>query len=204
MATWIEWHGHVPWSARESRRALYLIAHDPTRPITGDAVWMHPASAGYVSRNWVLADGAWKGEPPLPPERRALFDEPTGTPMQLAWFVSVLTLITTPRIFEREPADLGRLNRARSKHGKGELVGYSSVVLRRDGPDDLGRAYGRPPAREGEDVVRRARHHVRTHWRLRRGRVEIVRTHWRGDESLGTVRQVHHVARPEERAPRSQ
>ncbi len=51
IATWIEWHGRVPWSKRETRRAMYLVAHDPTRPITGDVMWMHPAPAGYVSRN---------------------------------------------------------------------------------------------------------------------------------------------------------
>lgn len=203
VATWIEWYGRVPWSDREARRALYLIADDPTRPITGDVLWMHPAKAGYLSRNWVFTNGVWQGEPTLPPHRRALLDEPTGRPLQLAWLVSVLALITTPRIVAREPADLARLNRARSKRGKRELVGYSEVVLRRDGSDGLVRAYGKSSARKGEDTVHRARHHVRTHWRLKRGRVEIVRPHWRGDEGLGTIRQVHHVARSDERIARS-
>ncbi|MBK3398051.1 hypothetical protein [Methylobacterium ajmalii] len=205
IATWIEWHGAVPWSTREARRAVYVVSLDPTRPITGDAMWMHPTPGGaYVSRNWVFSEGTWKGEPPLPPHRAAHFEEPTGTPLQLAWLISVLALITTPRIVERDPVDLSRVNRARAKRGKRELVGYSEIVLRRDGPEeDMGRAYGKSPARDGDDVVRRARHHVRTHWRLKRGRIEIVRPHWRGDESLGTIRQIHRVARPSERVSRS-
>ncbi|CAA2161100.1 hypothetical protein MBRA_06260 [Methylobacterium brachiatum] len=94
--------------------------------------------------------------------------------------IAALALINSPRISERAPADLTKLNRARTKRGKKKLLTYSTVVIR-PGLHTLRSAGGAV----GPEHVGRALHKVRAHFRLRRGRVEIVRSHWRGNEANG-------------------
>jgi hypothetical protein len=61
-----------------------------------------------------------------------------------------------------------------------------------------GRTFCRAPARpEGLAAGNgspRALHFVRAHLRLRLGRVELVRPHWRGDAQLGIKRPAYLVA----------
>jgi hypothetical protein len=93
--------------------------------------------------------------------------------------VAALALINTPRVSEAVTQDLSKLNRARTKLGRPELLTYSTVVIR------PGLASTRPPATGETGDAGRALHKVRAHFRLRLGKVEIVRSHWRGDEANG-------------------
>lgn len=115
-------------------------------------------------------------------ERFGAFMDPDSAPAQLERLgrcaVAALSLINTPRVSEAVPQDLSKLNRARLKRGRPELLTYSTVVIR------PGLALTRPPAVAGTGQGR-ALHKVRAHFRLRLGKVEIVRSHWRGDESNG-------------------
>jgi hypothetical protein len=113
---------------------------------------------------------------------------------RLGQFVAVaLALINTPRLADIRSADLSKLNKARLKRKAPPLLQYKTVHIKVD--------KGTP----GEGFQRhithqRALHHVRAFLRLARGRVQIVRPHWRGNAKFGIVKHRYVVLRAEDEA----
>jgi hypothetical protein len=109
------------------------------------------------------------------------------------FLVCVLALINTPRVSQviHHPiAD--KLNRSRLKRGKVPLMSWSDVTIRPD--------IGWMPKSVHEEGVtgERRRHHVRTFMRLKMGKVEIVKPHWRGNREKGYVQHRHVVRMTDE------
>lgn len=146
----------------------------------------------------------------LPPSLRnevaveQLFDQLTWTKNEIvnqvdqeklgAFLGAALALINTPRLSQRtlmEPNP--KLQSAREKKGKLPLLSWHEINLMID-RGELG--HGEPLTQTGE----KAFHHVRTHLRLKRGKVEIVRPHWRGNPEKGVILHKHVVSRVEDEA----
>lgn len=128
-------------------------------------------------------------EPPAfgaaqPPDYFDLSRGNIGASPAAAWAWAAIALINTPRMTQQVGQNLSRLNRARPR---APHLSYVDVTITPDaGLPQLSRDVG--------STGGRARHHVRAHMRIRRGRVEVVRPHWRGDVKNG-VRLARHVVR---------
>lgn len=108
-----------------------------------------------------------------------------------AWIGAALALINSPHLCDKVPHDLSRHNSKRQKRNLPPILSYHDVNL----TIDRGGGFR---ADELISTGGRAYHHVRAHMRLRLGRVELVRPHWRGDPMIGTIRTRHLVRRAED------
>lgn len=109
------------------------------------------------------------------------------------WVIGALALINTPRIAHVRDATLGRLNNARDKKHKPPILQYKIVTINID-RGELGNGFQRTQTGE------RALHHVRAFMRLRRGKVEVVRPHWRGNPRFGVIVHRYVALRDEDEA----
>lgn len=91
-----------------------------------------------------------------------------------------LALLNTKRLIDVRDADLSRINKARMAHKKPPILQFKMVSINID-RSDFGRSFVK------HETDQRALHHVRAFLRLRRGRVELVRPHWRGNPRFGVV-----------------
>lgn len=113
-------------------------------------------------------------------------------PIKLGDFLAAAcALIGTPRLTDLTLHDMSRVNKARLARERPALLSYQEVVLNLD---DATRV--KHPHVTGGDGV--ALHHVRSHLRLKMGRIEMVRPHWRGDPQRGIILHRHRVMRAED------
>jgi len=110
-----------------------------------------------------------------------------------AFITAAIALINTPRISLVNPHDNSKLNKARMKRGTPPLLSWSEVVIR---PDSGWTSQSEERRQTGE----KRRHHVRTFLRLKKGKVEMVGAHWRGNRDKGYVKQRHIVRMTDEEA----
>ena len=109
--------------------------------------------------------------------------------------LGALALLGTPALVERRQVNQDRLNRARDKRGKPRLYDHAQLRL----VDlDLARpqrhaSNGGPGWSDSNRRAHRREHFCRAHLRLKRGRFEFVRPHWRGDPKLGHVEPAYRV-----------
>jgi hypothetical protein len=107
----------------------------------------------------------------------------------------LLALINSPRVVGRETHEPHRgLQRAvRARGAQHPLHAWTEIRLEVGAPD---------ADRTGETTTltgQKALHFCRAHFRLRMGHVEIVKAHWRGDETLG-LKQARYTVVPPSRA----
>jgi hypothetical protein len=113
------------------------------------------------------------------------------------FLVGAIAIINTPRLFMQVPSeDYKRLNIQRAKKGKPPILPHTEIIMPKDTADML------KDAHIGEHHGRRKLHHVRTFVRIKNGKVEIVRPHWRGDPSLGVANTGTAIRRRGERMQR--
>lgn len=91
--------------------------------------------------------------------------------------IGALAMLATPALCDKREVSRDKLNRARAKSGKPALLNRSVVTI------DLARPQSGSSTR-GDGHSRR-HHFVRAFLRFRRGGMELVRPHWRGDATLG-------------------
>lgn len=106
-----------------------------------------------------------------------------------------LALINTPRIIGRRQHMPHRglekkLVAQRKVIGSFPLHAWTEILLKVSPPQD---ASGEPST-EAHLTGQRALHFVRQFLRIRRGKLELVRPHWRGDAALGIRRSRYHVS----------
>ncbi len=103
-------------------------------------------------------------------------------------------IIARQDLTEKQTVDYSKLNKKRVKNGKLPLPTMTRIVLRRSA-EELARNTIQMHAVNTEQKAtgKRRLHDVRSHIRLKNGRIEIVRTHKRGDASLGSVEQLRIV-----------
>ncbi len=107
----------------------------------------------------------------------------------------LLAMINSPRVIGRRQhvphAGLQRkIAAARGLPGKYPLHAWNEIVLKVQAPRDES---GNPP-RESWLSGSRALHFVRAHLRIRRGSLEHVQAHWRGNPALGMKKTRYRMA----------
>jgi hypothetical protein len=115
-------------------------------------------------------------------------------PVPLGLFIgAALALINTPRLSDIRDSVLGRLNRKRDLKGLPPIMEHKIVRLRID-RGEMGIGIQKS-ATEGRSL-----HHVRAFMRIKRGRIEIVRPHWRGNPKFGVIQHRYIAVREEDDA----
>lgn len=114
-----------------------------------------------------------------------------SAPLLGAFLGAALALINTPRLSYTIEHDNAAVNKRRSKLGRPPFLSWHEVRIALD-RGELG--LGQQLTQTGE----RALHHVRTFLRIKRGRVELVRPHWRGNPRFGVVRHRYVAFRAED------
>lgn len=103
-------------------------------------------------------------------------------------------IIARQDLIERQTVDYSKLNKKRAKSGKASLPTMTRVVLRRSAQELTRNTIQMHAVNvEKKETCRRRLHDVRSHIRLKNGKIEIVRAHKRGDASLGLVKQLRIV-----------
>ncbi|MCM2472158.1 hypothetical protein HGO38_01535 [Rhizobium sp. CG5] len=105
------------------------------------------------------------------------------------FILAALAMINTPRVIGRKQHMPHRglerkLLKSRQNIGKFPLRAWTEIKLAITPPQDLSNA----ASIEAHYTGTRALHFCRAHLRIRRGQIEVVRGHWRGDASLGIKR----------------
>lgn len=108
-----------------------------------------------------------------------------------------LSLINQPRITYSKPSNLSKLNKQRLRKGKEALAEYREVNITLDAS---GARFLSKKAAQSEtgDGVKRRLHHVRAFIRTKRGKLELVRPHWRGSAEAGVVKHGYKVRTKED------
>ena len=129
----------------------------------------------------------------------SFINTPTLEPHVLGYFsVNVVNLIcqiiARQDFVERQTVDYSKLNKKRAKTGKPPLPTMTRIVLKRSA-EELAKNTIQMHAVNADQTERGKRrlHDVRSHLRLKNGKIEIVRAHKRGDASLGSVEQLRIV-----------
>jgi hypothetical protein len=190
--TWIEWRGgHQGNVAGSNRHGLLLMGQGEGKAAlsVGQGAYVFDGSGGrplHRPIHFDLHDYVFRNTP-VPGE--ILPDEVIRVTHRMGRFlVCALALINTPRISQLIEHNIDeKLNRARVKRGKVPLLSWRDVTIR----PDVGWS-PKPTHQEGSTGEKR-RHHVRTFMRLKMGKVEIVKPHWRGNREKGYVLHRHVV-----------
>lgn len=112
----------------------------------------------------------------------------------LSIICTLCQIVARKDLTEKETVDYSKLNKKRAKTGKPPLPTMTRIVLKRSA-EELAKntiqmhAVNADPTERGK----RRLHDVRSHIRLKNGKIEIVRAHKRGDASLGYVEQLRIV-----------
>ena len=190
--TWIEWHcpkrgaragflleGDEPDRAAVRGKACMVVA---SRTINGDRIPAHLMCSWDMPSNGAamrIETENFSDLPRLLPNLREDFREDL-----VQTLITALALIASPRLARATPVDLSAVNKKRRRLGRAELLKHSEISLTLDAAERAADPVGRD-----QGGASRAFHHVRAHFRFKRGRIELVRHHTRGDKSLGETRQ---------------
>jgi len=200
--TWLEWRGEDG-----SRQGVLLIEHVEDGA-DGEMRWAEclwaaeSAAPGFFMSSpkigQLLLRGAWPKagldfEFPVP---RHLNGE-TEAQMRgwIFWLLSALAMINTPRVIGRKQhmphAGLQRaIAKSKGIVGKFPLNAWTEIQLRITPPDYQGDGGTHDAYLTGAKAL----HFVRSHLRIRLGRLELVRAHWRGDPALGIKQSRYRLA----------
>lgn len=189
--TWIEWQGTGAGYAKSNRHGLLLMGrgegHSALSVGVGAYMCLVTDQLVHDPVKFDLHDPDIFRRIPIPGE--TVSEENFNDVASAARFlVCVLALINTPRVSRVIHHDVdAKLNKARLKRGKVPLMSWRDVTIR----PDVG-WMPKTVQEEGRTGEKR-RHHVRTFMRLKQGKVEIVRPHWRGNREKGYVQHRHVV-----------
>ncbi|MCB1476608.1 MAG: hypothetical protein H6883_07115 [Rhodobiaceae bacterium] len=187
--TWIEWRFD------DGGRQAFLLIETPGGSAQAFSAREHP-EYGIEAHEFVgellLAPKSW--DQPFPVPCRFPGETVFRQKGWAAFLYGTLAIINTPRIFGRRQHMPHRglerkLLQARAVVGKFPLHAWTEIQLRVKPPKD---ASG-DPSHEAHLTGRKALHFCRSHLRIRRGQLEFVSAHWRGDAALGIKRSRYRV-----------
>lgn len=117
-----------------------------------------------------------------------------GVYEEWALLYAMLSVINTPHVVGRRQHMPHRgfeknLLRSRAASGSFPLRAWTEIILECSPPRDLSDCEGFEAHLTGAKCL----HFCRAHLRVKFGRVEFVRAHWRGDASLGTKRSRYRI-----------
>jgi len=188
--TWIEWQSPAGF------RVGYLL--DGTRneqaPVTWAAMQVpgHPVVTLSYSERLPLLQNE-DGRITLTDTTLGVWAEKTRW-SSVGLCVGAIPIINTPRIIGRRQhmPHRGlekRLLKDRPNIGHFPLHAWTEILLRVEPPKDAS-----DEEHEARLTGQRALHFCRAHLRIRCGRLEVVRAHWRGDASLGVKRSRYRLS----------
>lgn len=188
--TWIE------WSERGMRVGYLLVERDGWAEVrvavAKGSVWGADEDR-FSMALFADADGHIALSVP-----QSMSDERAAGKMEVAIDLhSLLALINSPRVVGRRevPPHRGLVRAVAATpqgHGGFVLHPWTTINLEVNAQPNGGEA----ETKEGRLTGHKALHFCRAHLRLRRGRVEIVRSHWRGDAAIGMKRSRYAVVPP--------
>lgn len=205
--TWIEWADSRAGASRSHRHGILLIGAEETKRRSlhvGDGLYVFDANIGgqrVAMGAPIVYDFPGDGSPLRLPigrsapllRRLAPYTGDLDFDALGVWIIAALALINTPRIAHARNAELGKLNAARMKRSRPPILQYKQVSIHVDA-GELGDAFAK------QETDGRALHHVRAFLRLARGRVQLVRPHWRGNPMFGVIVHRYAVLRAEDEA----
>lgn len=103
------------------------------------------------------------------------------------FLIAVLAIIATPRFSLVRDRDLSKINAKRAKNSRPALISYRDVII-----NPQSKWVAKSALRQMSKDERR-RHHVVSFLRLRRGNIELVTAHWRGNRAKGYILHRHVV-----------
>lgn len=195
--TWLEWSGQGAGWGGSNRHGVFLRggADGSAGLVTGAAMYVYDEDATRSHQDSLPMFYDFPGDGPL---FRSAMTDPLAEAISARWrlrprpgdyqtdtrrlgrfIAAVLALINTPRVSVITGRDDHKLNASRLKKGRPPLLSFSEVTIR---PDSGWIAKSELRA-VGTGMI--PRHHVRTFLRLKRGRVELVTAHWRGNPERG-------------------
>lgn len=207
--TWIEWEGDAPGGNPRSQRHAFLLigagaGSDATRETIrlGWGAYFALNSDGDPFPLIFFYDFPGAAQPILRWQQSplvALRDFPDGAAVAAAldsrrlgtFLGAILALLNTPRLAHVIDHDHAQLNRARMRLKRPPILSYKDVRITID-RGDLG--IGQQISETGG----RALHHVRAFLRIQRGRVQLVRPHWRGNPRFGVIKHRYVALRAED------
>ncbi len=196
---WLEWDGATRGLPGNAHAIHFVgLGGSDIRQAKGTCYFRHPLGG---PQRWMIVplwlDLAGNGpvlridEEQFKPIRDLHKDAPAIDERELGAFIgAALAIINTPRLSMQKPVSHGRSARSDNRPA---LLEHSIVTMTID-REELGLSVAR--TRTGEKPL----HHVRAHIRLKRGRVELVRPHWRGDPQRGITVPRYVVRRKEDEA----
>lgn len=205
--TWIEWRDGSVGAPGSARHGILLIGADQEKGrrslVTGDGLYVFDAPFQPLDEKRIpmgvpiLYDFAGDGSILKPQIKSAwrllqrVAPRVSSTDFNAigVWIIAALALINTPRISEIRDKDVRRVNK--NRRDRPPLLEHKEVSIRVDAglPGN-----GLLQNETGE----RALHHVRAFLRLKRGKVELVHPHWRGNPRFGVIRHRYAVLRSED------
>lgn len=189
LPTWIE-YAHTNQFGTPMRTGV-LMSREPGEErgliqMFGTTVGMSEAARAGGFDPIAQADGTWTDRAITPGSHvKASLDDYRLLVRSRHEIVAIFEAIKNPRIVDRVPRVFDEaLQRARAKRGKPPLLPYDEVVIHitREEVDEYEEAMRK--YREGGGSKKRL-HPVRPFTRVRLGKPEMVRGHWRGDHRLG-------------------
>lgn len=130
-----------------------------------------------------------------PPPRDDLDSQLDNAQTRAWWLYAMLSLINSPRIVARsEHKASSKLNKFLNRKGDGQynLLPWHEVFLDITPPPEAVAAADGAPRLTGP----RALHFCRQHIRIKRGKLELVRAHYRGSADVGIAQTQYRVGRP--------
>ena len=202
--TWLDLTANIPNGGVPGARQGVLLIGTNGSIQKGEAMWL-----GYLRRapghetDWGDGGFAQLGfrfdlargvlATPVYGQQHTLFRQMGGNLRNLAATIwSTIALINTRRVADVHDADLSKINRARHKMRRPPILQYKVVTLKID------REMVRPS--RGALTREMPMHHVRAFLRIRRGKVELVRPHWRGNPRFGIIVHRYVAVREEDEA----
>lgn len=180
----------IEWRMEDLRFAFFFVGVGDGVQLAAGHLWYQDAARGLSIEN-VMFDPAGDG-----PLLQVSPTNPLGA-AQVAlierlgpWLGAALVVLNTPRLCRSREIDHKKLNAKRARSGKPPLLSYTEVHLNIDRMAEPG-----VPGGDGGAGV--ALHRVRTFLRIKRGKGEIVRPHWRGHPRYG-VKLHRYIAKREE------
>lgn len=186
-------HGVLLASADGSlHRGQGMVIVHLRRPPTPQTVWDEQGGYMQVGFTFDLRRNAFWSAVHM---HQALFFSAAGGSLDLlsraTW--SAIALINTPRIADVRDADLSQVNNARMKRKQPPILQHKIVTI----------AIDRGTHGDGfqkTETGGRPLHHVRAFLRMRLGKVQLVRPHWRGNPRFGVVVHRYVAMRAEDEA----
>lgn len=194
--TWLDLTAERPCGSAGGRTGILVIGNRDTKDILKGEMLI----TTYLQDGWAQLAGRFDLTQSLlwqsagDANQEVAYRRHGGDPALLISTVwAAIALINTPRLTVLTGVDIGKLNKRRAERMHPPILEYKLVTIQIDRGE-----VGPNIARDNDGG--RALHHVRAFLRFKRGRVELVRPHMRGNPRFGVIKHRYIALRAEDEA----